>query len=95
MYLLCQIKKSSKKIREARQGRVTQPSLEGEKVTIVLCHSNGKEKRQFNKGAFFQVYIYIMIQFGALKSTSSKMQTYSDCLIIFFFNVNFFPVLMT
>ncbi|XP_066016277.1 uncharacterized protein [Pocillopora verrucosa] len=48
------IKKSSKKIREARQGRVTQPSLEGEKVTIVLCHSNGKEKRQFNKGAFFQ-----------------------------------------
>ena len=59
MYLLCQIKKSSKKIREARQGRVTQPSLEGEKVTIVLCHSNGKEKRQFNKGAFFQVYIYI------------------------------------
>ena len=97
MYLLCQIKKSSKKIREARQGRVTQPSLEGEKVTIVLCHSNGKEKRQFNKGAFFQVYIYIyiMIQFVALKSTSSKMQTYSDCLIIFFFNVNFFPVLMT
>ena len=89
MYLLCQIKKSSKKIREARQGRVTQPSLEGEKVTIVLCHSNGKEKRQFNKGAFFQVYIciyiYIMIQFVALKSTSSKMQTYSDCLIIFFF----------
>ena len=84
MYLLCQIKKSSKKIREARQGRVTQPSLEGEKVTIVLCHSNGKEKRQFNKGAFFQVYIYIMIQFGALKSTSSKMQTYSDSLIIFF-----------
>ena len=87
MYLLCQIKKSSKKIREARQGRVTQPSLEGEKVTIVLCHSNGKEKRQFNKGAFFQVYIYIiyiMIQFVALKSTSSKMQTYSDCLIIFF-----------
>ena len=97
MYLLCQIKKSSKKIREARQGRVTQPSLEGEKVTIVLCHSNGKEKRQFNKGAFFQVYIYIiyiMIQFVALKSTSSKMQTYGDCLIIFF-NVNFFPVLMT
>ena len=44
---------------EAREGRVTQPSLEGEKVTIVLCHSNGKEKRQFNKGAFFQVYIYI------------------------------------
>ena len=87
MYLLCQIKKSSKKIREARQGRVTQPSLEGEKVTIVLCHSNGKEKRQFNKGAFFQVYIYIiyiMIQFVALKSTSSKMQTYGDCLIIFF-----------
>ena len=95
MYLLCQIKKSSKKIREARQGRVTQPSLEGEKVTIVLCHSNGKEKRQFNKGAFFQVYIYILIQFVALKSTSSKMQTYGDCLIIFFFNVNFFPVLMT
>ena len=84
MYLLCQIKKSSKKIREARQGRVTQPSLEGEKVTIVLCHSNGKEKRQFNKGAFFQVYIYILIQFVALKSTSSKMQTYGDCLIIFF-----------
>ncbi|CAH3157160.1 unnamed protein product [Pocillopora meandrina] len=48
------IKKSSKKIREARQGRVTQPSLEGEKVTIFLCHLNGKEKRQFNKGAFFQ-----------------------------------------
>ena len=26
-----------------------------------------------------------MIQFVALKSASSKMQTYSDCLIIFFF----------
>ena len=89
MYLLYQIKESSKKIREAQQGRVTQPNLEGEKVIIVLCHSNGKEKRQFNKGAFFHVYIYIyiyiyiMIQFVALKST--KMQTYSDCLIIFFF----------
>ena len=33
MYMLCQIKESSKKIREARQGRVTQPNLEGEVTT--------------------------------------------------------------
>ena len=44
MYLLCQIKESSKKIREAQQSRVTKPNLEGEKVKIVLRHSNGKEK---------------------------------------------------
>ena len=44
---------------------------------------------------YIYIYIYKMIQFVALKSTSSKMQTYSDCLIVFFFNVNFFPVLMT
>ena len=37
---------------------VTQLSLEGEKVTIVLRHWDGKEKRQLNKGAFFQVHIY-------------------------------------
>ena len=89
MYLLCQIKEPSKKIREARQGRVSRPNLEGEKVTIVLRHSNGEEKCQFSKGVFFQIHIHIMIQFVALKSTSSKMQTYSDCPIIFF-NVNFF-----
>ena len=58
MYLICQIKEPSKKIREARQGRVSRPNLEGEKVTIVLRHSNGEEKCQFSKGVFFQVHIY-------------------------------------
>lgn len=58
MYLFCQIKESSKQIREARQARVTDASKKGEKITIVVRHSNCKEERQFNKGAFFQVHRY-------------------------------------